>query len=514
MENQNHSRAQKTKVDNLKMRASSQDSSFFKKNRNSILQIQKKPTLQKEHSFLKLVNFKNLHHQFLHDYILNFSSNFQTENMSLSALTRTFLAHKNFNRYTSCQILLHQKGNPYFLSFTNLDLTNTGKVQFDIKSFNSIFNSIKKSKAKVFNQSTLIIPHLEILGHFLAKEIEFKNFNVVIILSMNSFLPNTKEEIEDFNFFVDLLAPKIQIMCNDISQIEHNKILNHIYSNFPFGIEVLNNDKLIYRNQFFENHKKDECNSLRFSHILSYQIDFYYPKTENASAEVYHFQRIALLGELLNTLQHELSNPLFGIKLASDLLKLDARDEDIKIMLHEINLSAERSQGIISNFSNLYQEEQVMKPTDLLKTLEETLKLTKSETKQINKKIENQCSSIKTIAVDANPSFLSQIIFNLVINSSQAIKSVRSDFRNDLITLTISEIDQHTIRLSIRDTGPGINSSFENKIFEPFFTTKATGTGLGLSICQSLAKKMNTELSFSNNSPSPGVTFSIDFRKA
>ena len=56
---------------------------------------------------------------------------------------------------------------------------------------------------------------------------------------------------------------------------------------------------------------------------------------------MHHFQRISLLGELLNTLQHELSNPLFGIKLAGDLLQLDASDEDTKHLIEELSLSAQ-----------------------------------------------------------------------------------------------------------------------------------------------------------------------------
>ena len=50
---------------------------------------------------------------------------------------------------------------------------------------------------------------------------------------------------------------------------------------------------------------------------------------DSISTDIYHSQRISLLGELLNTLQHELSNPLFGLNLTSSLLKSDVENPEI-----------------------------------------------------------------------------------------------------------------------------------------------------------------------------------------
>jgi signal transduction histidine kinase len=42
------------------------------------------------------------------------------------------------------------------------------------------------------------------------------------------------------------------------------------------------------------------------------------------------------------------------------------------------------------------------------------------------------------------------------------------------------------VRVSIEDTGTGIDPSNLDRIFKPLFTTKATGMGMGLSICQTI----------------------------
>lgn len=510
MENQSDSRTQKTKIVDTSIRGGDSHSQFSRKNKFALDKFYQRSVLlpQAENIIKKFKTVRNT--------LLDKTPWFFLENQNLdlynvknfSDFSEFVLNLEGFEQYDSCQILIHKKGNPYFLSFTHKDSTPQGEVAFDLKSFNQIFNSIKKSKAKIFNQTTLESPYLDLVGHFLAKEIEFKNFNLLFLLSMNSFVPNTKEDIKEFEIVVDFLSPYIQLLCEDISQKEHYKITRHLFQYFPFGLEIYGQDKLVFRNNFFDNHSKEECIRHTYSELSNFNIYFYIPSKFNTASEVHHFQRVSLLGELLNTLRHELSNPLFGIKLASDLLKLDAPDEDTSQLLEELSKSAERSQSIINTFSSLYQDDENLKQIPLVKLIEETITLTKSETKQIPKNIINQIGS--EVYVDSNPSYLTQIVFNLIINAAQAIKSVRDDYRNDRIDINLEKISPQIIRLSISDTGPGIKNESIEKIFKPFFTTKSQGTGLGLSICQSLAQKVNTSIHFENNKTSPGVTFWID----
>lgn len=510
MENQSDSRAQKTKINDTSLRSGDSHSQFSRKNRYALDKFyQRSVSLPSAENIVK--KFKTVRHA-LHEKTPWFFLENQKHDIynvaNFSEFSEFVLSLEGFEQYDSCQILIHKKGNPYFLSFTHRGNSPQGEVAFDLKSFNQIFNSVKKSKAKVFNQTTLESPYLDLVGHFMAKEIEFKNFNLLFLLSMNSFVPNTKEDIKEFEIVVDFLSPYIQLLCEDISQKEHYKITKHLFQYFPFGLEIYGQDKLLFRNQFFDSFAKDECTRHSYSELSNFNIYFYIPSKFSTASEVHHFQRVSLLGELLNTLRHELSNPLFGIKLASDLLKLEAPDEDTSQLLEELSKSAERSQSIINTFSSLYQDDETLKKIALEKLIEETITLTKSETKQIPKIIDNQIG--KEIFVDANPSYLTQIIFNLIINAAQAIKSVRDDYRQDRIDIKLLNISPQIIRLSITDSGPGIKNESLEKVFKPFFTTKTQGTGLGLSICQSLAQKMNTSIHFENNKTSPGVTFWID----
>jgi signal transduction histidine kinase len=216
---------------------------------------------------------------------------------------------------------------------------------------------------------------------------------------------------------------------------------------------------------------------------------------------------------LLNTLQHELSNPLFGLNLTSSLLIHETTDPETLSTLNDICQNAIRSQTIIKNFSNLYNEKEDLKNTNLVSLVEETLTLTKSESKQIRKEV--RCinfDSSSGLFLQTNPTYLTQIIFNLIINASQAIKNATQGLSSHRIVIELEEM-KNEIVVRVIDDGPGITKNIENEIFRPFFTTKDSGTGLGLSICKNLALELGAEINFKNNSPMPGATFWINLKR-
>jgi two-component system NtrC family sensor kinase len=115
----------------------------------------------------------------------------------------------------------------------------------------------------------------------------------------------------------------------------------------------------------------------------------------------------------------------------------------------------------------------------------------------------------RNFEITTNPTCLSQIVFNLIINAAQAIKEQNDNVRNKSIIIQIETFENY-IKLAIIDDGPGVKNEYLESIFQAFFTTKGSGTGLGLSICQNLARQLGTKIEFQNNSPLLGATFSIN----
>jgi C4-dicarboxylate-specific signal transduction histidine kinase len=77
---------------------------------------------------------------------------------------------------------------------------------------------------------------------------------------------------------------------------------------------------------------------------------------------------------------------------------------------------------------------------------------------------------------------LQQVILNLVMNGIEAMSS-----REPRVLSIKSVVTGHnTVRVSIEDTGSGIDPANMDRTFQPLFTTKARGMGMGLSICRSI----------------------------
>ena len=102
---------------------------------------------------------------------------------------------------------------------------------------------------------------------------------------------------------------------------------------------------------------------------------------------------------------------------------------------------------------------------------------------------------------------LQQVFLNVIRNAVESMRSVsdrerRLRISSDFINGT-SEI-----RVSIEDSGPGINQQDEKQIFEPFFSTKPAGMGIGLTICQSIVVSHGGSLRAFANKPY-GAVFEI-----
>lgn len=434
-------------------------------------------------------------------------------------LPRAILTLPSLKSFETCHVLVHEKGKPvgqnYFVQYSSIEETKL----IGIQNFNLLFNLVKKSKNKIFNQALSLKDDLFVVGHFLAKEIDLKNHSVIYLVSRNSFLPPTTEEQDQFQGLSSYLHPLlIKILDKEKNDIK-KEVLKKSLENFPEKISVKKNSQIIFSNNKEESSYENSNlmifpieNDLEVENQLMMELSNF--SKDQVSTEIYHSQRVSLLGELLNTLQHELSNPLFGLNLTSSILESETEDIEIKSVLSEVSQNANRSQTIIKNFSNLYNDHQEHKTINLYRFIEEVITLTKSETKEIQKTIEcigfNSEDPKEAITLTTNPTCLTQIIFNLVINAAQAIKEYqKTGTRKNSIKITIKK-DSDRVEIAIIDDGPGVKEENVASIFQPFFTTKDSGTGLGLSICQNLAKQLGTKIEFKNNYPLSGATFSIN----
>ena len=210
------------------------------------------------------------------------------------------------------------------------------------------------------------------------------------------------------------------------------------------------------------------------------------------------------MGELLNTLRHKLSNPLFGLKLSSQIFTTLEVPVDDKDLMREIEKNVDRCQTIIENFSNLYQIQPDNKPILLKKMIEESMVLAKSEIREVTKKITYDLNT-EDIQLNVPLIFVVQIMFNLIINAAQAM---RTQTERAELSIHVSLLDSNVL-IDVTDNGAGIPDDKMINLFKPFFTTKSQGTGLGLVLSRNLALKMGGNLEYIANDNKKGACFRV-----
>ena len=446
----------------------------------------------------------------LWDEIIKKVNSISNESHSLRSLMEKLLAVPFLQKFESSLIILHLKGQ------TKAELLGiiwrSEKVQdlIEVKDFNAFFNSIKKSKIKSFSTDTFPKMNLPFNGSFLAKEVMSRKYSMVALVSRHDFLSYSKDEIELFETCIDLLQPHFERLIDQEFSDKRISELRVCLKDFPLPLRIRDNiSGSSFLNDLYTSELQDKDIFFNKKVQGPFSLDLYdSDELRHYAFDLFHFQRISLLGELLNTLRHELSNPLFGLKLGSQLFRMMEVNDDSKELMHEIEKNINRCQVIIENFSNLYQVQSETKPVLISKIIDESIVLSKSEGREVRKSIE-YLNGTDLMKLDVPLIFVVQIIFNLIVNAAQAMKNMEGPKELKLI---ISGHDKD-VHIDVIDNGPGISQDKHCQLFKPFFTTKTQGTGLGLVLSRNLALKMGGNLEYLVNNSGIGAHFRLTLPK-
>jgi signal transduction histidine kinase len=108
--------------------------------------------------------------------------------------------------------------------------------------------------------------------------------------------------------------------------------------------------------------------------------------------------------------------------------------------------------------------------------------------------------------VSGNRLQLQQIFLNLLVNGIEAMAGI--DAAQRVMRLTSDSHDGTEIRVTVADTGPGVEEEDIERIFDAFHSTKPNGMGMGLAICRSIADAHGAHLWASAGQPR-GLVFSF-----
>jgi PAS domain S-box-containing protein len=214
-------------------------------------------------------------------------------------------------------------------------------------------------------------------------------------------------------------------------------------------------------------------------------------------AQLRHSQKLEALGQLAGGVAHDFNNLLSVILSLSDLLlTARTRDDPEHADLSDIKSAGERAADLTRQLL-AFSRKQVMQPrtldlNEVVGGLESILRRLIGEDVSMTLALDAALPAVR-----ADPTLLTQVVMNLVVNARDAMPRggrlvVRTESRTAHVEHGPSEVPPgEYVCLVVVDEGAGIAPSVREHLFEPFFTTKprGKGTGLGLSTSYGIARQ-------------------------
>ena len=250
------------------------------------------------------------------------------------------------------------------------------------------------------------------------------------------------------------------------------------------------------------------------THFVSIQRDI--TEEKKLYEQLLRAQKMEAIGTLAGGIAHDFNNILSAILGYAEILKEElGGSHKLSKAVSIIENSAQRGSDLAKQILNITRKEQIeLKVININRIINDSIEVLR---RSIPKDIEMEISLQDGLPpVKADPTQMQQMIMNLAINARDAMPGGgkltistskvgnENGAANDLVS------DNGYIKISVSDTGMGIDKDMQTKIFDPFFTTKdrSGGTGLGLYIVHSIVTNHGGYINLYSE-PGKGTRFNI-----
>ncbi|ACH37498.2 LOW QUALITY PROTEIN: sensor histidine kinase response regulator, GAF domain-containing [Citrifermentans bemidjiense Bem] len=251
---------------------------------------------------------------------------------------------------------------------------------------------------------------------------------------------------------------------------------------------------------------------------ISIRNAIYIDNERSMTEQLRQSQKREAIGELASGVAHDFNNLLTAIIGFASLAQANLDPGTIPFQyLDEVLNASERAtyltRGLLAFGRNQAANPQ---PVDLNRIVGQMEKLLgRLISRQIELKV-SLCHESPTVLADAGQ--LDQVVMNLATNARDAMNNAGVlTIETAVVTFPPDSDRAHGVkrggryaRLSVRDTGRGMDEATRGRLFEPFFTTKETGqgTGLGLAIVQGIVQQNGGFIEV-ESTPGEGACFLI-----
>ena len=212
-------------------------------------------------------------------------------------------------------------------------------------------------------------------------------------------------------------------------------------------------------------------------------------------------ETLAALGEMSSAVAHGIRNPLATIRSSAELA-IDSEPAEWRGAARDIVAQVDRLDVWVRELLS-YSEpladklEQVALCAVLRESVENFAPELERRAIQVSSRIEGTLPPVKADAL-----LLGQVFNSLLANAVEAID------RDGRIEVAAERGSEGQLRVSIRDTGPGMSREQMARAFKPFHTTKAKGLGIGLALARRIVERVGGSISLASV-PGSGTTVYI-----
>ncbi len=213
-------------------------------------------------------------------------------------------------------------------------------------------------------------------------------------------------------------------------------------------------------------------------------------RLQELQSELVHISRLTAMGEMASTLAHELNQPLSAIsnylKGSRRLLEGESgeRPEMMRDALEKAADQAMRAGQIIRRLRDFVSRgESERRVENITKLVEEASALALVGVKDRGIRVTFQFDPAVELVL-ADRVQIQQVLLNLIRNAMDAMEAAQA---RDL-AISVVPADTNLVRVSVADSGSGIEPEVAEQLFQPFVTTKRHGMGVGLSISRTIVE--------------------------
>ncbi len=233
----------------------------------------------------------------------------------------------------------------------------------------------------------------------------------------------------------------------------------------------------------------------------NYTLGIWHDITDRKMLEEHlvYSQKMEAIGTLAGGVAHDFNNILGIIIGNTELALMDISDEHpLRQKLKEIQTAGRRARDVVSQLLCFSRQDETRRlPVELGAMIDESLQLLRASipaTIDIRKKLHH-----RPLTVLSDSTQIQQVLINLCTNAAHAMEEGGGILTVSLKKTHLDQVaaDQYGrsagdyARLTVEDTGTGIESAIFDRIFDPYFTTKQarSGTGMGLAVVHGIVTK-------------------------